>query len=237
MPQFDPNDLDRINLVISAACREIGLAIDTCEEGPTCTLLEALGFSPDESTLRLMAAVDVDSVSRRAIDALAELSKDEGCLRKIDGARISRDLLDILLFPSIRARITQRLVEEVSASMWTKEPEADIYALALTTAGAIDAGLIQVDVIDSLEDLQALARRAEHALATAQNQFQPLPFQVPQGWSLLDNGEKVAAALKATQPEDDFNELPWSQADLAAGGMFYMRSPTGELWTVACRSF
>jgi hypothetical protein len=222
-------------MVVSAACHELGLVVDVCEQGPTDILLEALGFSPDESTLRLLAAVDVDGVSPRDITALGEISKDERCLRTIDGARITRDLLDVLAFPAIRALLTRRLVEEVMESKWTNEPEADVYAMGLATAGAINAGLIDVDVIDSLEDLQAMARHAEQALATTENLFPPLPFQVPPNWHLLDDGEKLTAALKADEPDDDFNELPWSQADLASGRMFYLRSPQGKVWTLACR--
>ena len=73
-------------------------------------------------------------------------------------------------------------------------------------------------------------------LTTAQNQYPPLPFQIPLGWSLLDDGEKVTTALKATRPEADFNELIWSQEDLAAGKIFDLQSPTGEIWTLARRT-
>jgi hypothetical protein len=232
---FEPEDYTRVWQVITTACKELGLTVDY-EGGPTNTLLEALGFHPGESTLQLLAAVDVDGISPRDITTLEAISSDTRCLKIISGVRITRDLLDLLAFPTIRAGITRRIVEEVAAPEWTEEPTGDLYAQALTMAGAVDAGLLKVDVIDSLEDLQILARHAEQALATAENRFPPPPFPVPPNWHLLDTGEMLTAALKAADPDDDFNELPWSQADLAGGRMFYLRSPQGDVWTLACRS-
>ena len=157
---FESDDSDRIRRVIAAACEEISISVDS-EEEPTDTLLAALGFKSGGLTLRLLATVDVDSLSPRDITALAEISQDERCLETIDGVRISRELLDLLVFPVIRARITQHLVKEVAGAKWAKQPEADLYALALTLAGGVGSGLIKVDAIDSVRDLQALptARR------------------------------------------------------------------------------
>lgn len=69
-PPFDPEEFSHINHIIEVACQDIGISVATREAGPTDTLLEALGFAAGEPTLRLLAAVDADSLSTRDVDRL-----------------------------------------------------------------------------------------------------------------------------------------------------------------------
>ena len=187
---FQPDEISRINHVISIGCTEIGLTVALGEDGPSETLLEALGFRSGEPTLRLLAAVDGEAIAPQDVSALAEVSKDDRYLRFLSGIHLTRGVLDLMIRRSIRVRVTRRMVEEVSRIDVQEMGHVDFLGLAHAVAGAIDAGLLKVGVIESVADLCDLGRRAEEALSTAQNRFPPPPFQLPADWQPLDTGEK-----------------------------------------------
>lgn len=190
--------------------------------------LKALGVTCAADFLRVMKAAKRESWFLADVATMQEIAKDKRLAKQVAGCALSDQLLHMLSFASLRARVTRRFLHEFDRM--PMEEAFDAYFGADALAAAIESNLLTVRRFVSVKQFVRLVKEARTILQSNAYRFpQPRGFTLPEGWRWFESGSDFQTLVhySADYPPHKVEDCHYS---VSRGDLFLLRDNHGQAW-------
>lgn len=190
--------------------------------------LKALGVTCATDFLRVMKTAKRETWFLADVATMQEIAKNSRLSKHVAGCALSDQLLHLLSFASLRARVTRRFLHEFD--QMPMEQAFDAYFGADALDAAIESNLIAVRRLMSVGQFVRLVNEARSILDTEAYRFpQPRGFSLPQGWRWFESGADFKTLVDYS-PEYCLHKVEDCHCSVTRGDLFFLRDDHGHAW-------